>query len=80
MTHFMLQYPIVAAGFFISAVSAGLTGVLRSYGFAAGLVAGTATVFWIAGALVCRIPLEIILALILTELLICCLAFRKGES
>lgn len=80
MTSMIMQYPLLIICYIISLVLVMLTGILRSYSFLAGLAAGMTTIFWIAGTLVCRIPLDRILVLLLTELLICCLIFPKGAS
>lgn len=80
MTIVILQYPLLIICYIVSLAMVMLTGMLQSYSFMTALVAGLTTVIWITGALLCRIPLDGILVLLLTELLICCLFGRKGES
>lgn len=80
MTFLILQHPIILILFLLSAVLTILAGALRSYSFIPALFAGLTAILWMTAALVLRFSLDRILALLLVQLLLCCITFRKGES
>lgn len=80
MISLILQHPIILILFILSASLTILSAVLRSYSFIPALFAAVTAILWILAALVLRVSLDFILALLLVQLLLCCIAFRKGES